>query len=95
MPAAPELPTFAESGLPGFEVSAWDGILAPAGTPPAVIEQLNAAIRGRSPTRRSATALVGRGAQPVAGTPEEFARHIAAESEKWARVVRQAGAKID
>ena len=95
VPAAPEFPTIAESGLPGFEVSAWDGILAPAGTPGAVIERLNAAIRVALADPQVRAALVGRGAQPVAGTPEEFARHIGAESEKWARVVRQAGAKVD
>jgi tripartite-type tricarboxylate transporter receptor subunit TctC len=95
VPAAPEIPTFAESGLPGFEVSAWDGILVPAGTPAAVIDKLNAAIRAALADPQVRAALVGRGAQPVAGTPEEFARHIAAESDKWARVVRQAGAKID
>ena len=95
VPAAPEIPTIAESGLPGFEVSAWDGILVPAGTPAAVIDRLNAAIRAALADPQVRDALVGRGAQPVAGTPEEFARHIAAESDKWARVVRQAGAKID
>ncbi len=95
VPAAPEFPTIAESGVPGFEVSAWDGILAPAGTPVAVIDRLNAAIRVALADPQVRAALIGRGAQPVTSTPEEFARHIAAESDKWARVVRQAGAKID
>jgi len=95
VPAAPEFPTIAESGVPGFEVSAWDGILAPAGTPVAVIDRLNAAIRVALADPQVRAALIARGAQPVTSTPEEFARHIAAESDKWARVVRQAGAKID
>ena len=95
VPAAPEIPTVAESGLPGFEVSAWDGVLAPAGTPTAVIDRLNAAIRAALADPEVRAALVARGAQPVPGTPEAFARHIAAESEKWAQVVKKAGAKVD
>jgi tripartite-type tricarboxylate transporter receptor subunit TctC len=95
VPAAPEIPTIAESGLPGFEVSAWDGIFAPAGTPAAVVDRLNAAIRTALADPKVREALVARGAQPVASTPDELARHVATESEKWARVVRQSGAKID
>ena len=92
---APELPTIAESGLPGFEASAWDGVLAPAGTPEPIVAKLNAAIRQALAEPELVEALRTRGARPVAGTPEEFARHIAESTRKWAQVVRSAGAKID
>src|SRR6266545_1149669 len=85
-PSAPEIPTIAESGVPGFEVSAWDGILAPAGTPPAIVDKLNAAIRRALDDRDVRDALLARGAQPVAGAPEEFAKHIRTQTQKWANV---------
>jgi tripartite-type tricarboxylate transporter receptor subunit TctC len=94
-PAAPELPTIAESGLPGFESSAWDGVLAPAGTPNVVIAKLNTAIREALADPELIEALRSRGARPVPGTPEDFARHIEASTRKWAKVVRASGAKID
>ena len=94
-PGAPDYPTIAESGLPGFEASAWDGILAPAGTPQPVIETLNAAIRQALQDPALVEALRAMGAQPVAGTPDEFARHIAASTAHWAKVVQSSGAKVD
>lgn len=92
---APEYPTIAESGLPGFEASAWDGILVPAGTPRPIVDRLNAAIREALQDRALVEALRGLGAQPVPGTPEEFARTIAASTDKWAAVVHDSGAKVD
>jgi tripartite-type tricarboxylate transporter receptor subunit TctC len=94
-PAAMEYPTLAESGLPGFEASAWDGILAPANTPEPVIRRLNAAIRAALDDPRIVSALLARGALPVGGSPEHFARHIAESTKKWAAVVQSSGAKID
>jgi tripartite-type tricarboxylate transporter receptor subunit TctC len=95
VPTAPELPTIDESGLPGFEVSAWDGVLAPAGTPAPIIAKLNAAIRQALEDPEVVEALKARGAQPVPSSPEEFARHITVNTEKWSKVVKASGAKID
>jgi tripartite-type tricarboxylate transporter receptor subunit TctC len=94
-PGAPEFPTIAESGVPGFEASAWDGIFVPAGTPAPIVARLNAAIRETLEDPQIAEALRARGAQPAPNSPEAFARHIAESSERWARAVRASGAKID
>jgi tripartite-type tricarboxylate transporter receptor subunit TctC len=94
-PGAPEYPTIAESGLPGFEASAWDGIFVPAGTPAPIVARLNAAVRETVEDPQVAEALKARGAQPMPNSPEAFARYIAESSEKWARAVRASGAKID
>ncbi len=94
-PGAPELPTIAESGVPGFDVSAWDGIFAPAGTPPAVIDRLNAAIRQALEENDLRETLIAHGAVAVGGTPEDLARHVVAEKAKWAKIIRASGAKVD
>jgi tripartite-type tricarboxylate transporter receptor subunit TctC len=94
-PGAPDYPTIDESGLPGFEASAWDGIFAPAGTPAPVIAKLNGAIYQALTDPDIVSALRARGALSVPSSAEELARHVATSSEKWGRVVRASGAKID
>jgi tripartite-type tricarboxylate transporter receptor subunit TctC len=94
-PALPNVPTIAESGLPGFEASSWFGLLAPAGTPPAVIARINTEVNQWLQTAEAKEKLVAQGAVVAGGTPEQFAAHIRAETEKWAKVVKVSGAKVD
>jgi len=94
-PLAPEVPSVAELGLPQLESLAWNGFLAPAGTPSGVIARLSTeTTKGmRNPETREALGRLG--FDVVAGTPEELGRWIRLESEKWARVIRSSGATAD
>jgi len=94
-PALPDVPTIAESGLPGFEATSWFGVVAPAGTPPAIISRLNAEIDKWVQSPEGKEKLVTQGAVPAGGTPEQFAAYIRAETDKWAKVVKASGAKAD
>jgi len=94
-PALPDVPTVAEAGLPGFEASSWFGLLAPAGTPPAIVTKLNAEIAKWLTSPEAKEKLASVGANIAGGTPEDFARHIQAETAKWAKVVKESGAKVD
>jgi tripartite-type tricarboxylate transporter receptor subunit TctC len=93
--ALPDVPTLAESGLPGFEASSWFGLLAPAGTPQPAITTLNAEVAKWLATPEARDKLLAQGAIAAGGTPEDFARHIAAETAKWQKVVKESGAKVD
>jgi tripartite-type tricarboxylate transporter receptor subunit TctC len=94
-PLSPDIPSVAELGLAQLESLAWNGLLAPAGTPPAVISRLvsETVTAMRHPQTREALGKLG--FDVVASSPEEFSRWIRAESEKWARVIRASGATAD
>ena len=92
---APDVPTLAESGLPGFEVGSWQGVFAPAGTPPEIVKRLNAEIVRILGLPDVKEKLAGLGAELVGNTPEEFAALVKVEVVKWADVVRKSGARVD
>jgi tripartite-type tricarboxylate transporter receptor subunit TctC len=94
-PGTPDIPTVAESGVPGYEVSAWFGLLAPAKTPKAIIDELQKNIAEIVAQPDVALRLYELGAEPGGNTPEEFARQIAAEVEKWKKVVAKNGLKVE
>ena len=91
----PDVPTMAEAGLPDFEVSGWSGLFAPSKTPPAVLARLNQATVKVLTSPEVRNQFLGQGAEPVGSTPEEFRAYIAAEIEKWGRVIRESGARVD
>ena len=92
---APDIPTVSESGLPGFTVTAWKGLMVPAGTPPAVIKRLNAALVKALAKPEVHKRLVALGADPVGSTPEAFAELIARETKSWGALVKSTGVRID
>jgi tripartite-type tricarboxylate transporter receptor subunit TctC len=93
--ALPGLPTVAESGIPGYEVSAWFGIFAPAGVPQPVVQRLNAEFVKALQQPDLRQRLASQGAEPLTSTPAEFSAYLRAEIEKWATVVKKAGMKPD
>ena len=91
----PQVPTFQESGFPGFEASAWNAVLAPVGTPDEIVRRLNAAIVKIVRTPDISEKLAAQGAEPVGDSPEQFGKYLHAEVAKWAKVVKASGAKLD
>jgi len=93
--AAPELPTIAESGLPGFEVIGWWGVLAPAKTPRGAVDLLNRELRAALDAPDVRRTLLEQGMDPAPGTPEQFGALIKADMDKWGEIGRRLGVKLD
>jgi tripartite-type tricarboxylate transporter receptor subunit TctC len=93
--AAPDLPTVAESGVKGFAFGAWKGLMAPAATPPEIVERLHAAATKALAKPDFRKRLIDLGAEPVGNTPEQFAAYMRAEVSKWTQVVKATGARIE
>jgi tripartite-type tricarboxylate transporter receptor subunit TctC len=89
----PDLPTVIESGVPGYEVVQWYGVLAPAGTPRDIVTRVNADIAKSLARPDTASKMSGEGAIPSGSTPEEFGALIRSEIERWGKVVKATGAK--
>ncbi|MBC7781050.1 MAG: tripartite tricarboxylate transporter substrate binding protein [Proteobacteria bacterium] len=94
-PAAPEIPTLAEAGLPGYEATSWYGLLAPARTDPGIITRLHRDVSGMLASADVKDRFAGQGLEPAANTPQQFAALIRSEIAKWSKVVKASGARAD
>lgn len=95
VPTLPDVPTMAEAGLPGYDSTGWFGIVAPAGTPDAIVARLNAEINAALKDEATRTTMGTMGVAPAPGTPSQFGNYIASETTKWATVIRTARIKLD
>ena len=91
----PDVPTMIEAGVPGYEVTAWSGVIAPAGLPRRVLERLNAAVNAAIIEPATKERLAQLGSEGGGGTPEDFAQLIRRDSAKWADVIKRSGARIE
>src|SRR5262245_60644961 len=94
-PTLPDLPTVAESGLPGYEAVGWFGLLAPAATPRATVAKASADVNRVLAEREVREKMAGLGADPAGDTPDEFARFIRDDQAKWARLMKEAGITVE
>ena len=95
MPLLPDVPTVDEAGVPGYEARTWFGILVPAGTPKPIVAKLNAEIARVLSAPEMIERLNHEGSVAAGGTPEQFRAFLASEIEKWGRVVKASGARVD
>jgi tripartite-type tricarboxylate transporter receptor subunit TctC len=95
MTVLPNVPTIAESGLPGYEVANWLGIFAPARTPPEVVNLLNAEINRAMADPALRKQMTDAGIEPLTSTPQQFAAFLKSEIAKWAGIVKASGARAD
>ncbi|MFT3777633.1 MAG: tripartite tricarboxylate transporter substrate binding protein [Ottowia sp.] len=91
----PDVPTVAESGFPGFDISTWYGVFMPAGTPRPVVEQMNAAVNKLLATPEMQKAIHDQGAEPQAMSADAFGKQLAADYHLWEKIVRDAGVKLE
>jgi len=94
-PALPKLPTVAESGIPDFDAVSWGGVMGPAGMPPEIVQRLNAEIVKILKMPDVQEKLAGLGAQIVASSPDDFAKYLKAEIDKWGKVARESNIRLD
>ena len=93
--AAPELPTVAEVGYPGYEVTNWHGLIAPKGVPADIVERLNREVNDVIKSEDMKKVLAADGLEPAGGSPAQFAQVLKDEAARWAKVVKQAGIKVE
>ena len=91
----PELPTLSEIGVPGFQAVGWFGLFAPAKTPQAIIAKLNTETNATMKEPEMRERLLGQGAEPMPGSPDDLRRYLAREIETWGKVIREAGIKVE
>jgi tripartite-type tricarboxylate transporter receptor subunit TctC len=94
-PELPEVPTIDEAGVPGYEMNPWYGLLAPAGTPRAIVSRLSAEVSKIVHAAEMREKLAAQGAEPAGGTPEDYAAVIQADTAMWARVIKEIGIKVE
>mgnify|MGYP003350796357 CR=1 FL=1 len=94
-PAVPDIPTVAESGVPGFDYVTWYAMYAPANTPRVIVILLNGEVAKMLADKELSTRLAAQGAEPSPGTPEQLGRYQREEQERWRKVIKSAGIKLD